>query len=105
MRLLGTLLGIVIIIITLVDGFETILQPRRVTHRFRFARAFYRSTWRIWSTLAQRIDAPKRRQAFLSTFGPLSLLALFGFWVLGLIVGFGLLHWALRSPIQGDDQR
>ena len=48
MRVLGTLCGILLIVLILVDGFETILQPRRVTHRFRYARLFYQSIWRVW---------------------------------------------------------
>jgi hypothetical protein len=31
---------------TLWDAFEVIVLPRRVTRRFRFARFFYRFTWR-----------------------------------------------------------
>jgi hypothetical protein len=102
MRVLGTIAGILMIVLTLVDGFETILQPRRVTHRFRYARLFYRSTWRIWRFLAMRFSAGKRREAFLGVFGPLSLLGLFASWVLVLIVGFALIYWsrafALAAP-------
>jgi len=36
----GTLIGAAVIVVVLWDTFETILQPRRVTHRFRFARFF-----------------------------------------------------------------
>src|SRR5205814_86561 len=104
MRLLGTLLGIVIIIITLVDGFETILQPRRVTHRFRFARAFYRSTWRIWRLVATQFSVGRRREAFLGIFGPLSLLGLFASWCIGLIIGFSLVFWSRSYPLAAPEQ-
>ncbi|HEV8293463.1 MAG TPA: potassium channel family protein [Tepidisphaeraceae bacterium] len=103
MRLLGTLAGIVLIILTLVDGFETILQPRRVTHRFRYARLFYRSTWRIWRILAMRFSVGKRREAFLSVFGPLSLLGLFTSWVIGLILGFALILWSRSYPLAAPE--
>src|SRR5438046_2114651 len=66
MRVLGTLAGVALILLTLIDGFETILQPRRVTHRFRYARLFYRSTWRIWRFLALRFSVGKRREAVLA---------------------------------------
>src|SRR5215212_8812284 len=98
MRLLATLAGILLIILTLVDGFETILQPRRVTHRFRFARVFYRSTWRVWRFLAMRFSVGKRRESFLGVFGPLSLLRLFASWVLVLIVRFALIYWSRALP-------
>src|SRR2546421_1895340 len=104
MRLLGTLLGIVIIIITLVDGFETILQPRRVTHRFRFARAFYRSTWRMWRLVATQFSVGRRREAVLGIFGPLSLLGLFASWCIGLIIGFSLIFWSRSYPLAAPEQ-
>src|SRR5580765_3743826 len=103
MRLLATLLGILMIIITLVDGFETILQPRRVTHRFRFARAFYRSTWQIWRIMAMCFRVGRRREAFLGVFGPLSLLGLFSSWCIALVVGFSLLYWSRSFPLAAPE--
>ncbi len=103
MRLLATLAGILLIILTLVDGFETILQPRRVTHRFRFARIFYRATWRIWRFLAMRFSVGKRREAFLGVFGPLSLLGLFASWIASLIFGFALIYWSRAFPLHAPD--
>ncbi|HEV8604482.1 MAG TPA: potassium channel family protein [Tepidisphaeraceae bacterium] len=104
MRVIGTLIGLALIILMLVDGFETILQPRRVTHRFRYARLFYRSTWRIWRIVAVQFSVGKRREAFLSTFGPLSLLGLFSSWVFGLIFGFALVFWSRAYPLQAPEQ-
>ena len=101
MRPLAFIAGLVLIVVPLLDAFETILQPRRVTHRFRFARAFYRTTWGAWRAIALRIRRGKSREAFLSVFGPLSLLTLIGAWVIGLVVGFALLRWSLRAPIRG----
>ena len=97
MWIIGTLAGAALIVLALVDGFESILQPRRVTHRYRFTRAFYRGTWAAWRAVAVRIGRGKRREAFLGVFGPLSLLALIAAWVCGLIVGFGLVHWSLKT--------
>jgi hypothetical protein len=39
----------------------------------------------------------KRREAYLSIYGPLSLLLLFVLWAVGLIFSFALLHWAAGS--------
>jgi hypothetical protein len=36
-------------------------------------------------------------------FGPLSVLALFAAWALGLIFAFGLLHWSLGTSLAGHD--
>jgi hypothetical protein len=96
--------GGVLILLALVDGFEAILVTRRVTHRFRFARLFFRSTWRVWRSAAGRFAPGNRREAFLSIFGPLSLLGLFSTWVFTLILGFALVFWAEASSprMQGE---
>src|SRR5437763_5859198 len=103
MHVLATLLSLVIILIPLIDAFETILQPRRVTHRFRYARLFYRSTWTIWRRIALRVKSGKRREAFLGTFGPLSLIGLFVTWCVSLILGFALLHWSVATPVRAPE--
>ena len=91
--------GLALIVLVLIDAFESTVLPRRVTHRYRFARLFYRSTWQVWRALALRIPAGKQREAFLSIFGPMSLLALLATWVLGLIFGFAFLHWSIGTTI------
>jgi hypothetical protein len=101
MRNLAALFGFSMIAVTLLDAFETILQPRRVTHRFRFARFFYRYTWRIWRTASLVWRNPKHREAMLGAFGPASLLGLFIAWVTALIIGFGLVHWARHTQLVG----
>src|SRR5262249_5517 len=50
--------------------------------------------------VALLIPAGKRREAFLSVFGPLSLLALLVTWVCGLIYGFAMLHWSIGTNLQ-----
>ena len=76
------------IVLVLHDAFETMLLPRRISRQFRFARFFFRSSWRLWAGMARRIRSAKRRNAFLSQFGPLSFLVLISLWASGLIVGF-----------------
>lgn len=103
MRIIGTAVGVILIVGVLFEAFETILQPRRVTHRFRFARLYYRSTWQVWRSIALWIRSGKMREGFLSVFGPLSLLGLFVTWIIGLIVGFGLVEWSLGLRITSPD--
>ena len=103
MRIIGTLAGVALIVLVLVDAFEIILQPRRVIHRFRYARLYYRNTWRVWRAIALCIKASKMREGFLSVYGPLSLLGLFVMWVFGLIVGFALVSWSLGLRIASPE--
>ncbi len=95
MTVLIALAGLVLIGVVLLDAFEAMLLPRRVAHAFRFTRLFYRGTWPSWRWLAGYLPRGRRREGFLSLFGPLSLLALFASWVVGLIAGFALLYWSL----------
>lgn len=89
--------GFLIIIVVLWDAFETIVLPRRVTHRFRLTRMFYIVTWRPWRALGRSIRYAKLRETFLSFFGPLSLLVLFILWAVILILGFGLVYYGAAN--------
>ena len=102
--ILEIIAGAVIIAIALWEAFEGVVLPRRATRRFRFNRPFYRSTWRPWRAIAQRMRRSKRRETFLSFYGPLSLLFLFVFWAIGLILGFSLLYYGVsrHSPSPPD---
>jgi hypothetical protein len=99
MWMFATLGSVAFILVVLADAFQTMLLPRRVSHSF-FARFFYRSTWGLWRLAALWGTPRKWRGAMLSLFGPLSLLALFVAWELGLVLGFALLHWSLGTLIQ-----
>jgi hypothetical protein len=103
MAILTALLGVALIGIILWDAFETIVLPRRVTRRVRLTRLFYRTTWLVWSTVARVLAAGPRREAYLSVFGPLSLLLLLGVWAVGLVGGFACLHWGLGSALSAPD--
>ena len=95
-------LSILLVFAILLDAFETVVLPRRVTRRFRFARFFYRITWIPSAAWARRISSGRRRESFLGFFGPLSLIMLLSVWANGLIFGFGLLHWAIESPLDAS---
>jgi hypothetical protein len=97
-------LSVFLILAILWDAFESIILPRRVTRRIRLTRIFYRSTWRPWSAIARRVRSSKRRETYLSYFGPISMLLLLSLWAFGLIVGFGLLHWAIGTVINAPER-
>jgi hypothetical protein len=90
--ILPAVIGLLLVVVILWEAFETIVLPRRVTRRLRITVLFYRVTWPPWRAIARRVRPAKRRESFLSYYGPLSLLMLFIFWAVLLIVGFGLLY-------------
>ncbi len=98
MRILAAIVGVGAICIVLLDAFETILQPRRVTHRLRFAR-FLSVELGVLVALEPIFAAGETARALLAFFGPFSLLALFVAWVMGLIFGFALICWGVSEHI------
>src|SRR5882724_11973595 len=105
MKALATVFSILLILGILLDAFETVVLPRRVTRRIRFARAFYRVTWIPSAALARRISSSRRRETYLGFFGPLSLILLLCVWAVGLVIGFAALHWSLGSPLNAVEAR
>ncbi|MGA2130926.1 MAG: potassium channel family protein [Bryobacteraceae bacterium] len=98
MTVFMAILGIVILLIILWDGFEVIILPRRVARRIRLSRLFYLSSWTVWSWLARRVRSPRRRERYLSFYGPLSLLFLIVIWAWGMILAFAMVQWSVGPP-------
>jgi hypothetical protein len=92
--------GCIIIGVVLLDAFETVVLPRRVTRHFRLTAWFYRRTWIPWKKIAGHIQTPVRQQSFLGYFGPLSLIWLLAFWAATLIFGFALLQYGIGGHEQ-----
>ncbi|MGC1404003.1 MAG: potassium channel family protein [Thermodesulfobacteriota bacterium] len=92
--ILSATLGIILISFVLLDAFETVVFPRRVTRRLRLTRVFYRYSWLLWSSVITSAFSGRRRENLLSVYGPMSLPILMGFWAFVLISGFALLYWA-----------
>jgi hypothetical protein len=100
MHTFGSIAGIALNFVILLDAFETVVLPRRVTRHFRLTAWFYRNTWRPWARLARRIKSAGRREAVLGYFGPLSLILLLGLWAVGLIFGFALIQYGAGEHLQ-----
>lgn len=102
MKPLLFIIGLAILLAVLWDAFEAMVLPRRVTRRIRLTRLFYRTFWRPWSAVARRLASSKRRETFLSYFGPLSLLFLLAWWAFLLILAFALLYSSFEAVKDGD---
>ncbi len=98
MQVVAAIGGVFLVMVILWEGFETIVLPRRVTRRFRLSRFLFRFFWRFWRGVTSLIPA-KFRETWLSFFAPLFNLLMIGFWVICLIIGFALLHWAIGSQV------
>lgn len=105
MLILSAIAGVVIILLVLLDAFETVVLPRRVQRSFRLTAWFYRHTWVPWTRFSRLIKTPTRRENYLSYFGPLSLILLLVFWAGGLIFGFALLQNGIGQHLHLGDER
>src|SRR6202043_514957 len=92
--------GLTLAIVILIDTFEAIILPRRVTRKIRFARLFYRTTWAFWKFVVAKIPSRKTREALLGGYGPCSLLLLIALWALGLVMAFGMMQYGAGSAIE-----
>lgn len=102
MNVTAVLVGAGLILTVLWETFETIVLPRRVTRQFRITRLFYRVSWLPWRALARLRKTKKKRDTMLSYYGPLSLLMLFAFWAVALVLGFALIHFGDGESLGGN---
>lgn len=97
-------LGVALLVLW--EIFETIVLPRKVDRRFRITRYYYACAWASYCFLSEHIVRPKRKPAFLSIFGPFSLLGLFALWVISLVFAFALMNWSIYTSFklpEGDE--
>ncbi len=100
MHTVALLGGMGVLLVVLLDAFQTIILPRRPVGRLRITRLFYRSTWQPWRFAARALRAKARREQFFSIYGPLSLLVLFFVWAVLLTFGFALVFFGLHLPFR-----
>ena len=94
--------GILLLLLILLDTFETIVLPRTVTRRLRLTRLYYILLWGGYGLLTRRVRARGEESLVANAFGPFSLLLLILLWACGLIFGFALIQWGLGSPIYSE---
>jgi hypothetical protein len=104
-RVAGAIGGGLLIFFVLVDTFETVLLPRRVSRKLRLLGLFFGPLWRLWAGLARRLRSVRRRENVLGFYALLSVIMLFAVWAIGLVIGFALVHWGLGSRLAGDALR
>ncbi len=94
---LAGIIGIVLLAAVASDAFEVMLLPRRIRRQMRPVRLFFVYSWLAWAFVAVRIKRTRLRDAFLSLYGPLSMVLLLTIWSFGLVLSFGLIAWAVRG--------
>jgi hypothetical protein len=93
------LAGIAVIALVLWDIFEGIVVPRPTPGRFRIARYVVPPTWKAWRWFAVRTRTGLARDALLGLYAPGAAVLLLVMWLSVLVVGYGLLLFALRMQL------
>ena len=96
-QVIALLGGALLLAVMLQDAFEVMLLPRRVQRHVRVATLWFRFAWTNWARFGRRFARGAPREAFLSPFGPMSMLIMFAIWASGLVLSFGLIYWAFQA--------
>ncbi len=99
LQILAGALGASLVAGTLADVFQSVVVPRSVGSRYRPSALISRNGWRWWRAGALRIADAEQREDTLAMFAPFLLTTQLVTWVTLLIVGYGLLFWALRAGL------
>ncbi len=92
-------MGLFLLALTFWDLFETVVVPRPTPGWFRIGRYLVRSSWR--GLRAIRDGRPGRSSdRLLGLFAPAATIALLAVWLVALIVGYGLILYALRDELR-----
>ena len=99
MEVVAFVLGLLLLALTFWDLFETVVVPRPTPGWFRISRYLVRGAWRGLRTL--RDGQPGRSyDRVLGLFAPAATVALLAVWLVALIVGYGLVLFALRDELR-----
>ena len=103
--ILAFVAGLGLVAVTFYDLFQSVVLPRPAVGKLRIATSAVSWTWRAWRWLGTRGESVSARERVLSIFAPAMAVGLLVMWALGLVLGYGLILWALRNqlrPAPGD---
>lgn len=91
--------GVLVLVVVAADVFETIVVPRPSPGPHRLSRYLVKSTWRIWRWVGARTRSGLARDGFYGLYAPGAAILLLSAWLALLVLGFGLLFFALRADL------
>lgn len=94
-----TLAGGVIVAAVLFDIFASVIVPRPVRSTLMMSAMLRRYTWRAWRFAFLPVQPEQRREVLLGIFAPFTMVLVLCGWVFGLIFGFGLIFFGLRTGL------
>ena len=103
MDLITLVLGLLVLALVYWDVFQTIVVPRPTPGWFRLGRYVIRASWRV----ARGFTGSKpdeTRDRLLGLFAPAAAVTLLVVWLVGLVLGFGLVLYTIRDQLQPPSQ-
>src|SRR3954465_5499043 len=97
LQLLVALAGVVIIARTGLSAVRSLVVPRGDNDRL--SRMVFLGVRRAFNLVARPSRPYAERDRVMAYYGPIALMLLPAFWLLLLVVGFGLIYWALGMPL------
>ena len=94
MRWIALPAGILVLAVTLLDVFSTLVMPRSSRRRIRLTRLLFLATWRPWRWLGVRMNTLERRERMLAVAAPLFFFILLVSWAGLTVVGYALVLWS-----------
>src|SRR4030088_2512127 len=101
-RVAEAVAGVIIVGTVLYDVFNGVVVPRPTLRPLSPAAILRRSVWVVWRAVGARISNSDRRERFLGGFAPLVLILMLAIWILGEVVGFGLIVLSLGSQLKQE---
>ncbi len=92
--------GLVCLGLVFWDVFGTIMVPRPTRSPLRIARHLTRWTWRAWRAIGMRTRTGLSRDLFFGVFAPGAIVLLLVAWMVVLVLGYGLIFFALRGDLR-----
>lgn len=98
MEVVAAVVGVVLIALVAWDLFQTVVVPRPTPGEFRVGRYVVRGGWHALRSVGRRMPVSMRDSLF-GLYGPGVAIVLLAVWLGLLILGFGLVLFALRDEI------
>jgi hypothetical protein len=92
--------GVALVLVVFYDLFQSVVLPRPAINKLATVRYLLRGIWRGWRWVGDRMSSIPRRERWLATYGPISVLYTFTVWALALVVGYGLIIDGLREQLR-----
>jgi hypothetical protein len=96
--------GLVLVGVALWDVFETIVVPRPTPGWLRIGRYVIRWTWRPYRNIVVRFKTGLARDSLLGLYAPGAAILLLAVWLAFIVVGYGLILFALRADLNPTPQ-